>query len=174
MAYWDLLTNARNMAANAKGYSQAYRGRNGYWDCSSFVGHALRDSGVNINPFLTTSDMNPYVKNNAMAKAGFEWHEGMDGVGEGDILWKNGHTEIHAGGNNSIGAHSTKNGVSEYRIPQKYQGYWRYTGERVNPALAQPQQQQDIPVSPEVAQNAPFLAQSHKTYGDGQSSDNKG
>ena len=144
MAYVDLLANARQMAANAKGYDQGMRGKDGWWDCSSFIGHALKGVGVNINPFLTTSDMNPYAKKNAMAPAGFEWHEGTDGVQEGDVLWKNGHTELYSGNGNTVGAHGKKNGVSEYKMAGGYNGYWRYTGDRGTPALT------------EVAQSTPF------------------
>ena len=159
MAYVDLLANARQMAANAKGYDQGMRGKDGYWDCSSFVGHALKGAGVNINPFLTTSDMNPYTKKNAMAPAGFEWHEGMDGVQEGDVLWKNGHTELYSGNGNTVGAHSKKNGVSEYKMAGGYNGYWRYTGDRGTSALTEVAQSSPFPaIRPVVAPSATGMA----------------
>lgn len=117
---------ARNNAANATGYSQEKRMGNTTYDCSSFVCRSLNQAGININPSSTTHDMNP--KNDTMRKAGFEWHEGMDGVQEGDVVWKPGHTEFFSGNGKTIGAHGKKNGVSEYDIAQNYNGYWRYTG----------------------------------------------
>ena len=140
-------------------YSQDERMRDGVYDCSSFVGRTLNGAGIGIRPDITTYDMNP-DKKNAMTKAGFVWHEGMDGVQEGDVLWREGHTEFSAGNGNTIGAHSTKSGVSERPINGKYRGYWRYAGNDVpvtevaqeNPNMDRPSAEQGF-TNPSVAQS---------------------
>ena len=132
--YADLINLARTSAANSTGYSQAERTHPTKYDCSSFVGRHLNQVGIKINPYLTTADMNP-DKKNAMTGAGFIWHEGMDGVEPGDVLWREGHTEFSSGNGNTIGAHSTKSGVSERKNKLAYRGYWRYTGDRGTPTI---------------------------------------
>ena len=125
-----LLSNARARASTAKGYSQDYRmGKNTY-DCSSFVGRNLKDLGFNINPGITTANLTP--DSQMMRKLGFQWVPKGQGFQAGDILWKKGHTEIYSGGRNTIGAHSTKNGVSEYNKQDlnSFAGGWRYVGDR--------------------------------------------
>ena len=125
-----LLTNARARASSATGYSQPNRMGKTTYDCSSFVGRNLRDLGFNINPGITTRDITP--NSQMMRNLGFQWVPKGQGYQAGDILWKNGHTEIYSGGRNTIGAHSTKNGVSEYdkQNLNSFAGGWRYVGDR--------------------------------------------
>lgn len=125
-----LLSNARARASRATGYSQDYRMGKTTYDCSSFVGRNLKDLGFNINPGITTANLTP--DSNMMRKLGFQWVPKGQGFQAGDILWKKGHTEIYSGGRNTIGAHSTKNGVSEYdkQNLNSFAGGWRYVGDR--------------------------------------------
>ena len=65
--------------------------------------------GFNVNPNMTTATMP-----NDLKKAGFSMIPfNPNDLREGDILWRNGHTEIYSGNGNTIGAHSTKSGVGE-------------------------------------------------------------
>lgn len=125
-----LLSNARARASRATGYSQDYRMGKTTYDCSSFVGRNLRDLGFNINPGITTANLTP--DSQMMRNLGFQWVPRGQGFQAGDILWKKGHTEIYSGGRNTIGAHSTKNGVSEYdkQNLNSFAGGWRYVGDR--------------------------------------------
>lgn len=125
-----LLSNARARASRATGYSQNARMGKTTYDCSSFVGRNLKDLGFNIDPGITTANLTP--DSNMMRKLGFQWVPRGQGFQAGDILWKNGHTEIYSGGRNTIGAHSTKNGVSEYdkQNLNSFAGGWRYVGDR--------------------------------------------
>ena len=104
----QFLTNARNNAVGAQ-YSQTLRRKQGYYDCSSFVAGNLNQMGFNVNPNMTTATMP-----NDLKKAGFSMIPfNPNDLREGDILWRNGHTEIYSGNGNTIGAHSTKSGVGE-------------------------------------------------------------
>lgn len=125
-----LLSNARARASRATGYSQNARMGKTTYDCSSFVGRNLRDLGFNINPGITTANLTP--DSQMMRKLGFQWVPKGQGFQAGDILWKKGHTEIYSGGRNTIGAHSSKNGVSEYNKQDlnSFAGGWRYVGDR--------------------------------------------
>jgi len=125
-----LLSNARARASRATGYSQNARMGKTTYDCSSFVGRNLKDLGFNINPGITTANLTP--DSNMMRNLGFQWVPRGQGFQAGDILWKKGHTEIYSGGRNTIGAHSTKNGVSEYNKQDlnSFAGGWRYVGDR--------------------------------------------
>lgn len=167
-----LLSNARARASRATGYSQNARMGKTTYDCSSFVGRNLKDLGFNIDPGITTANLTP--DSNMMRKLGFQWVPKGQGFQAGDILWKNGHTEIYSGGRNTIGAHSTKNGVSEYdkQNLNSFAGGWRYVGDRflggagtqgadrINPqgtqvAQAQAQGMADPAVQQAVAQSQP-------------------
>ena len=125
-----LLSNARARASRATGYSQNARMGKTTYDCSSFVGRNLKDLGFNIDPGITTANLTP--DSGMMRKLGFQWVPRGQGFQAGDILWKKGHTEIYSGGRNTIGAHSTKNGVSEYNKQDlnSFAGGWRYVGDR--------------------------------------------
>ena len=125
-----LLSNARARASRATGYSQNARMGKTTYDCSSFVGRNLRDLGFDINPAITTANLTP--DSSMMRRLGFQWIPRGQGFQAGDILWKKGHTEIYSGGKNTIGAHSSKNGVSEYNKQNlnSFAGGWRYVGDR--------------------------------------------
>lgn len=113
------INHARSRASNALGYSQAKRYSNGnYFDCSSFVQDVY---GIPEN--IVTATM-PTI----LPKHGYTFVKGLEGLQPGDILWRNGHTEIYTGDGYTIGAHSTKNGVSEYKYRgnlDQYAGYFR-------------------------------------------------
>ncbi len=127
-------------------YSQEKRGKvegsNYYTDCSHFVSLVL-----GIDPPMDTSTM-PTV----MPSMGYEWHEGLDGIKEGDVLFKprgwidsGGHTEIYVGPGSkghtvTVGAHTNKNpdgskrreedqvsekAYSNNYVLKHYKGYWR-------------------------------------------------
>ena len=111
-------------------YSQTNRmGKNSY-DCSSFQNRLLSNLGFKANRGATTVNMDP--KSNYMRGLGFEWIPAGQGYQPGDIVWKPGHTEMYTGGRNTIGAHSSKNGVSEYNLQNlnSFHGGWRYVGDR--------------------------------------------
>ena len=121
---------AREMATGSV-YSQSNRMGKRSYDCSSFKNRLFQRLGLpNVNHGATTTDMNP--KNNYMRRLGFEWIPAGQGYQPGDVMWKPGHTEMYTGGRNTIGAHSTKNGVSEYSKQNigSFHGGWRYVGDR--------------------------------------------
>lgn len=103
---WAIQTcNASNI-----GYSQAYRAQqtvNGitYYDCSSFVFYALKAGGFDVGsyPFYTGS-MCPILLSAGFTEINIssEWKAG-------DVVWRNGHTEIvyegGAGQGRTMGAH---------------------------------------------------------------------
>ena len=153
------MQQARNRLSGAR-YSQDDRMKDGVYDCSSFVGRTLHGAGLGIRPDITTADMNP-DKKNAMSKAGFVWHEGLDGLQEGDVLWREGHTEFSAGNGRTLGAHSTKSGVSERPMYGSYRGYWRYAGNDAAPATEVAQENPNL-VRPSDSQGFtnPMVAQS--------------
>ena len=114
------VNNARALLAANPGYSQQYRyDKNGrFYDCSSFVQKAY---GIPEN--IVTATM-PTI----MPKYGYTFTKGLEGLRPGDILWRNGHTEIYTGDGYTLGAHSSKNGVSEYSYKgnlDQYAGYFR-------------------------------------------------
>ena len=121
---------ARSMTVGSR-YSQDYRmGKNSY-DCSSFQNRLFQHLGLpNVNPRATTVDMSP--SSNYMRRLGFTYVKGTEGAQPGDVFWRKGHTEMYTGGNNTIGAHSSTSGVSEYskQGTKNWSGYWRYTGDR--------------------------------------------
>lgn len=95
------------------GYSQGYRNQqevNGitYYDCSSFIWYALKNGGfdnIGTSPF-TTRSMESYL-----LSAGFTEKPITSDWKNGDIVWRNGHTEmVYQGGIASgitMGAHSS-------------------------------------------------------------------
>ena len=86
---------------NSHGYSQRRRYGNPDYDCSSLVAAALNSVGFGVGWF-TTSTMG-----NILTSKGFTRHSftGLSNCQRGDILWRNGHTEIYIGNNQSVGAH---------------------------------------------------------------------
>lgn len=149
----------------ATGYSLENRLKGGLYDCSSFASTALNKlPGFDyIKPYFTTRNYDPRNPNNAFAgRKDWQWVEGAETAKPGDLLWRNGHMEIATGNGRTIGAHSKRNGVSEYaKQPySSFEGYWRYVGDqsRFRPAQAV-QAAQVIPVNPQMGQAQTVQAQ---------------
>ncbi|WP_298483553.1 dockerin type I domain-containing protein [uncultured Ruminococcus sp.] len=92
---------------DSHGYSQANRNGPDY-DCSSLVSHALSYAGIYSGSAFTTATMP-----NILPKYGFtyiSWSQigSVSNLQRGDILWRNGHTEIYIGNNQNVGAHSDR------------------------------------------------------------------
>lgn len=105
------IAKAEEMAKDDKiGYSQSKRKLNPDVDCSSFVYYALTKGGVkNLgdSPFNTSSMDDP------MSKAGFtktDFDGSADKLQKGDVVWRDGHTEIYIGDNKTVGAHEDTDG----------------------------------------------------------------
>lgn len=96
------------------GYSQDHRlytdNGNGVMDvdCSSFVFYALKNNGYDVEKYCPgwpfTTDNEPGV----LKSLGFQElpFTSVSDCQEGDILWRDGHTEIYVGNGQSCGAHS--------------------------------------------------------------------
>lgn len=102
------------------GYSQAYRNErtvNGitYYDCSSFIWYSLIAGGwdmVTANngetwPFTTSS------MRQVLLKLGFKQHDANEDWKKGDILWRQGHTEMAFSNVRTMGAHTANAPLSE-------------------------------------------------------------
>lgn len=132
------IAKAEEMAKDDKiGYSQSKRKLNPDVDCSSFVYYALTKGGVkNLgdSPFNTSSMDGP------MSKAGFtktDFDGSADKLQKGDVVWRDGHTEIYIGDSKTVGAHEDTDGkdgdskgdeVSEVPLDYgggKYTAYYR-------------------------------------------------
>ena len=100
---------------DSHGYSQAKRNSLIDFDCSSLVYYSLINSGFSTTqlgnkPFTTATERNILKKN------GFtEIAVNADGsnLQVGDILWRQGHTEIYIGEGMTVGAHSASNETPE-------------------------------------------------------------
>ena len=120
------------------GYSQAWRrGKkvNGitYYDCSSFISKALTVGGFfKQNPWFTTDTMRGELK-----KKGFKKVDIKGQWKKGDILWRQGHTEMVYKGENgkgtSMGAHNShvplkdQVSIANYTCnASDYTELWRY------------------------------------------------
>ena len=132
---------ARGLIQGTK-YDQNQRYSPGFFDCSSLVHTALRKSGYkNLPNWMTTATMPT-----DLPKAGFQHIKGLEGLRPGDILHRPGHTEIFAGYDKqgrpvTIGAHGSKNGVSEYTYPNmlaQYTGYFRAPDRPISSPAATP------------------------------------
>lgn len=124
---------------DSHGYSQITRKMNPNVDCSSFVyygllngsGFSSKELGGNY-PF-TTRNMIGILK-----KLGFEVYDYKEEqLLRGDILWKNGHTEVYIGDGMNVGAHSNYDGIDgdssgkEVSVASNYDGWTsfiRYVG----------------------------------------------
>lgn len=106
-------------ADDSHGYSQPNRKGNPDYDCSSLVYFAVTEgAGIQLSidyPFATGSNIDDKdSEGGVLQAAGFqkiEW-DGKD-VGKlqkGDIVWKDGHTEIYSGDGKFTGAHHDENG----------------------------------------------------------------
>ena len=79
-------------------------------DCSSFVYYALKNNGYDVASYTTW----PFTTSNEpgiLLSLGFTEMDfpGPDSCEEGDILWRDGHTEIYSGDGKSVGAHGADN-----------------------------------------------------------------
>lgn len=86
------------------GYSQAHRNGPDY-DCSSLVITAYKKAGAKVGGATYTGNMK-----SEMTKYDFKWIPwsqigSTSKLQRGDILWKNGHTEMYIGNNKNVGAH---------------------------------------------------------------------
>lgn len=77
-------------------YSQSKRMQNGYADCSSIILRAMLSSGVTSNSANLTTHT---IGNDSRF-----YEIPMSQIKKGDILWKQGHTEVFMGGNTTFGA----------------------------------------------------------------------
>lgn len=119
--YGDQIASwAEKIAADdSHGYSQKNREGNPDYDCSSLVYYAVREgAGIQLKydfPFATgTSIDQSDGEGGILQAAGFtkySW-DGKDTsvLKRGDIVWKNGHTEIYSGNGKFTGAHHDENG----------------------------------------------------------------
>ena len=108
----------------------------GGYDCSGLVLQAYKNAGVNLAGANSTGNMRT-----TLPSAGFKYVSGKPNVNNlqpGDLLWKNGHTEMYIGNGQVVGAHENKDGrsgdssgneinVSQY-TDKSWSGYFRYTG----------------------------------------------
>lgn len=137
-AFVDWLVNIAN--DNSHGYSQYDRDRLVDFDCSSLVYYGLKNNGFNTTqlgatPFTTRTEQA------ILKKQGFKEiaiNSDLSQLKKGDILWKNGHTEVYIGEGMTVGAHSASNGGksdgnpgdqngNEISVVSIVQGnYWQY------------------------------------------------
>ena len=94
------------------GYSQLDRASLVDFDCSSLVYFALINSGFSSNelgstPFTTRSEQ-AILKKNGFKEIAV--NTDLSNLKKGDILWKDGHTEIYIGEGLTVGAHAASNG----------------------------------------------------------------
>lgn len=137
-AFVDWLVNIAN--DNSHGYSQYDRDRLVDFDCSSLVYYGLKNNGFNTTqlgatPFTTRTEQA------ILKKQGFKEiaiNSDLSQLKKGDILWRNGHTEVYIGEGMTVGAHSASNGGksdgnpgdqngNEISVVSIVQGnYWQY------------------------------------------------
>ncbi len=97
---------------NSHGYSQSRRQGPDY-DCSSLVYYAFSSAGFSLSPtWFNTRNMGTALKNAGFTEITNINLSNSGSLQRGDILWKSGHTEIYAGSNKLVGAHS------DYGYPQ--------------------------------------------------------
>ncbi|MBO7079013.1 MAG: hypothetical protein J6W64_04285 [Bacilli bacterium] len=100
---------------DSHGYSQAKRNSLIDFDCSSLVYYSLINSGFSTTqlgskPFTTATERD-ILKRNGFTEVSVN----ADGsnLQVGDILWKQGHTEIYIGEGMTVGAHAASNETAE-------------------------------------------------------------
>lgn len=108
----------------------------GGYDCSGLVLQAYKNAGIDLAGANSTKNMK-----STLPKAGFEYVSGkptLNNLQPGDILWKNGHTEMYIGNGKVVGAHDNLDGrsgdssgkeinVSQY-TDKSWSGFFRYKG----------------------------------------------
>ena len=92
---------------NTHGYDQGSRNGPDY-DCSSLVWHSLHNAGFNVGSYAFNTDGMISI----LPSAGFTRHSPvvLNELQRGDILWRDGHTEIYIGNQQCVGAHSNEFG----------------------------------------------------------------
>ena len=132
---------ATSIANNNKyGYSQTNRWGNPDYDCSSLVLQAYENAGIKVKEAGASYTGN---MKSALLKSGFEFVSGTPNVNNlqpGDILWRNGHTEMYIGNGKMVGAHQNSDGkggdssgneisITKYKN-KSWAGYFRYVGNK--------------------------------------------
>lgn len=132
---------ATSIANNNKyGYSQNNRWGNPDYDCSSLVLQAYENAGIKVKEAGASYTGN---MKSALLKSGFEFVSGTPNVNNlqpGDILWRNGHTEMYIGNGKMVGAHQNSDGkggdssgneisITKYKN-KSWAGYFRYVGNK--------------------------------------------
>lgn len=104
-------------------YSSARRWKDGYSDCSSFAGKALKDCGITPPGASTTSSFLAWRKLSPVARSQ---------IGAGDFLVSSGHMAIAINSTTAIGQQNSRSNVQVGPISQVMWGQsWvalRYTG----------------------------------------------
>lgn len=131
---------------NSHGYAQGISGHQPWGsrlfdpdiDCSSFVYFALVKNGWGTKE-LGTYPFGTSGMSGTLPKAGWRRHDikSYDELQRGDILLKDGHTEMYIGGGQTVGAHSDYDGrpgdssgkeVSVVSIASGWKWYFRFEG----------------------------------------------
>ena len=140
-SYGDQIASwAEKIAADdSHGYSQKNRDGNTDYDCSSLVYYAVtQGAGIQLSisyPFSTANERE------VLKAAGFT-EQAWDGkdtsvLKRGDILWRDGHTEIYSGDGKFTGAHmNEKNGTGLPPEPESAPG--DQTGHEISTESAAP------------------------------------
>ena len=95
---------------NSHGYSQLSRWGETDYDCSSLIISAYENAGVPVKEAGAsyTGDMKE-----AFTKVGFNcYNYGSVELQPGDVLLRNGHTEMYIGNGKNVGAHSNRDGIN--------------------------------------------------------------
>ena len=100
-------------ADDSHGYSQINRNGNPDYDCSSLVYYSLYNTGwpiASICPYaFSTGSMTDVLTQLGFQKITFP-NRDYSSLVAGDILWREGHTEIYIGNGQTVGAHSDEVG----------------------------------------------------------------
>ena len=96
---------------NTHGYSRENRDGTPDYDCSSFVITAMKEGNFNVGGATYTGNMKSEFTSNDFTW--IEWDElgGLDNLQYGDVLLRDGHTELYIGNGQRVGAHSNYDGV---------------------------------------------------------------
>ena len=97
-------------------YSQSKRHNDGYVDCSSLVGRAMKAAGITDNQQVTTASM---VGDNRFAKIS------KSEAQPGDIMWQKGHVAIYLGNNKVLEASGSKKKVVEQNLNNRFTHAYR-------------------------------------------------
>lgn len=96
------------------GYSQKNRTMNPDVDCSSFVYYGLLNGGGFTKEQLGSYPFTTDTMGSILERIGFKAYsfKSVSDLKEGDILWRNGHTEVYIGNGQNVGAHNN--------VPSRY------------------------------------------------------